>query len=206
MGIYAIATVENSRDISLDEFLSEMKKDEWGKLYCQDFSDPKYPPWGEFEWEGKRYFTARDTPKYWRLIEQECDFEPDDADPDGLDSGRYYYYDNPDFDYKLQVSFLKAMAAAERLAGGPVYFADDAVLSHEPPPPEDPDPDEHFGIPYKLDGVITNWREIANTNVSVEELVSCPHKGEIKNWRKIAYTNASVVKLRNESREGHSPE
>lgn len=112
-----------------------MKKDEWGRLYCHSLSiDPEDTPWSEFEWEGKRYFSLiYGSPGYFRIFTREYDFESKS------------YCDNPNFDYVIQLSFLKAMLTAEKLAGGPVYIGHDVLYSTMPS--EHPEDDKFLYIP-----------------------------------------------------------
>jgi len=160
MGVNAVLMVENRRNITLEEFICGMQKDEWGKRYCKSFAEDE-SGWVEFEWEGRHYFSMQYcNPRYFRLLAKEYDFE----------SGKFYEYDNPDFDYAIQVSFLKAVRIAEELAGGPVYFGNDVVSGYQPP--EKPEHDEFFHIPFELENIIENWREIADTKINPDELFS----------------------------------
>lgn len=158
MGVDVVVMVENSRNIFLADFLDSMKKDEWGKRYCHSLSiDPEDTPWAEFEWEGKRYFSLiYGSPRYFRIFTKEYDLESES------------YCDNPKFDYMTQLSFLKAMLTAEKLAGGPVYLGNDVIYSTLPS--EHPEDDKFFYIPSEMDIMIENWREIANRDIMVDEL------------------------------------
>lgn len=158
MGVDAVLMVENSRNISHEDFISGMESDEWGKLYCQSFGEDE-PGWIEFEWEGTRYFSmVYSNPRYWRIVPREYDFESE------------AFYANPDMDDAVQISFLKAARIAEELAGGPVFFGNDVVSGCEPP--EKPEHNRFFHIPCELDDMIENWREIAGTAITPEELFS----------------------------------
>ncbi len=163
MGVDVIAMVENSRQISLEDFLTGMTTDEWGKIYSS-VSYTGEASWIEFEWESKIYFSLRfNAPRYHSLFEKQYDF----------DDGKYYK--NPDFSYFVQVSFLKAMRMAERLAGGPVYLGNDVIWHIRPP--EDSE-ERSFTIPFELDSMIDNWREIADIEITADELFGSEDESE----------------------------
>ena len=154
MGVDAVAMVENSRNLSLSEFIHAMEEDEWGKLSISTFSvetaEPDYTSWIDFEWEGNKYFSLRSgAPRYRRLIPVEYDFESEK------------YSGNPDYDPDIQIPFLKIMRAAEKIAGGPVHLGNDVVWGQEPA--EEIDEDDLFFLPPRIDDMIDNWKEIADT-------------------------------------------
>jgi len=150
MGVDAVLIVENSRKISLDNFLKKMSMDDWGKRSIFNFSkeSPDFSSWIEFEWAGKCYFSlVSDLPRYKFLIRKSYDFKSKTS------------YDNPDFDSKIQISFLRIAVAAEKIAGGPVHLGNDVINSAELP--DDIDECERFTIPTEIDCVIPDWRMIA---------------------------------------------
>ncbi|OQY58314.1 MAG: hypothetical protein B6245_12515 [Desulfobacteraceae bacterium 4572_88] len=150
MGVDAVAIVENTRNISLEEFLGHMGEDERERTRDLDdcYNEPK--AWTEFEWEGRCYFSMTWVPRYFRLFEKMYDFESDE------------YHENPYFNRVIQVSFLRRILFAEKFAGGPVFLGNDAVCGGEPP--EDPEHDNYFFIPSKLDDMIDDWRGIAESD------------------------------------------
>jgi len=147
MGVDAVLIVENSRWVSLEQFLNE-----WEKKYLLIFPESfDVTSWIEFEWEGKWFFSLiSGTPRYKFLISHHYDFESKT------------YFDNPDFDPVVLISFLKIALAAEKIAGGPVYLGNDVINLSEPP--DDPETDDFFSIPLEIDMLIHNWREIAILN------------------------------------------
>ncbi|MEA3357817.1 MAG: hypothetical protein U9R17_00150 [Thermodesulfobacteriota bacterium] len=149
MGVDVIVMVENTREISLEDFFESMDKDKWGKRWGYHSFSYNLKLWTEFEWEGKRYFFLTCGPRYSRLVAR-------------YDFGLGEYYDNPDFDSEIQVPFLRAMLAAERIAGGPVFLGNDAVWVRDPS--ENPKENRYFSIPPELGVIIKNWREIAESD------------------------------------------
>jgi hypothetical protein len=149
MGVDAVLMVENSLRISLEKFLEKMPMDDWGKRSIFNFPEsPDFSSWIEFEWKGKCYFSlVSGVPRYKFLIRKCYDFKSKIA------------YDNPDFDSKIQIPFLKIALSAEKIAGGPVHLGNDVIYSKESP--EDIDADDFFTIPMELDSVIPEWRKIA---------------------------------------------
>lgn len=149
MGVDAVLIVENSRGISLEKFLFDIERDNWSKCTIDAASNsPDCPSWIEFEWEGIRYFSlASGTARYKFLMPRQHDFNSNTT------------YENPDFDREILISFLKIALAAERIAGGPVYLGNDAI--HQIEPPEDIEEDGFFSIPFEIDSLIPEWRQIA---------------------------------------------
>lgn len=144
MSVDAILIVENSRQISLEQFQREIKTDDWSK--SSELLD--YFSWIEFKWDGIAYFSlASGAPCFKFLMPESCDSKSQIA------------YDNPDFDPDAQTSFLKIALAAEKIAGGPVYFGNDVVNQREPS--EDIEENDFFSIPLEIDSLIPEWRQIA---------------------------------------------
>lgn len=144
MGVDAVVIVENSRDVSLDEFIRALSEDEWGSRTVYLWEEE--PGWTEFEWEGKRYFSWVYAPRAWHL------------DLYGLnDETTTEVERGPDSENPVQVTFLKAMLAVERAAGGPIYVGNDLINFDTP---EDAAAfQEEFFLPAALDWLIPRWRE-----------------------------------------------
>ena len=146
MGVNAVVIVENSRNVSLEDFISGLRQDLWGQRAVD-----RYNGWEEFNWEGKNYFSWLSGPRVGQIeLYDEGDSAP--------------FEDNP-----VQLTFLKVMLVVERLAGGPVYVGNDAVNRHLPE--EVYTDDEAFFLPAMLDGLIPKWREVANMQVEKPRLV-----------------------------------
>ena len=155
MGVDVIVMVENTREISLEDFCESMDNCEWGKRWGYHSFSYNFKLWIGFEWEGKRYFFLTCGPRYSRLVAM-------------YDFGLGEYYDNPDFDSEIQVPFLRAMLAAERIAGGPVFLGNDAVWVLDPS--ENPGENRYFFIPPKLGVIIKDWREIAESDAEKSKI------------------------------------
>lgn len=149
MGVDAIITIENSTLITLDEFVSGMAADPWGKRYALTYSG-EYA-WVSFEWDYKTYFhLAYDKPRYAWLFEEEWHFERGCG---------YKKYPNTRYIYELHVAFCKAMRWAEKLAGGPVLFGNDVI--------HDQTPEGLLEIGYTME----NWRTLADLDITPEALL-----------------------------------
>ena len=156
MGVDAVAMVENANDISLDDFIRQMKQNRWGVMSCEGAPlAPDDTPWIEFEWEGGKYFSLACTPRYRRLLALEYDFERDE------------FQENPDFDPEVQLRFLRIMRAAEKIAGGPAYLGVDTV--NDKAPPEIVEDRKFFMLPSLMDHMIEDWRAIADAGTAEEK-------------------------------------
>lgn len=144
MGVNFVVFVENRRHVSIQEFKEGLMKDPViGPYAWNEFPDDslyKWPPWEEFEWENKRYFT-------WYLAPRLSNFNLYEFDPKHAEPNAF------------MITFLKTMLLVEQVAGGPVHISNDVVqLRH---PDEADDSGLAFCMPGELDPWIENWREIA---------------------------------------------
>ncbi len=152
MGINAVVIVENSRPVSFEEFNAGLRADKWGNRALDSADNEKeFKSWTEFQWDGKRYFSWVFAPRYPHLHFE--DVEGDDPDPG----------------YPAQITFLKIMLTAEKIAGGPVYVGNDVVCKATPFdfPGEEPG----FYVPSSLDWLIPNWRKVEDVEIDKPYLV-----------------------------------
>ena len=153
MGVDLIVTIENSKEISLGEFIKKMSEDKWGRETLCDEEiktgkpDELIPSWEEFEWKGNKYFTWIGSPRakfvLWEIYEHELDD-----------------WERKEFRY-TRVATFKAIKYAEEIAGGPVFAGLDVIT---PIVPTDCKPGE-FYLPGQLDAICPNWREIAEEEI-----------------------------------------
>lgn len=61
----------------------------------------------------------------------------------------------PNPDNAMQITFLRIMAAVERIAGGPIFVGNDAIDLRYP----DPQDRDAFFLPLSLDHQMPDWRE-----------------------------------------------
>ncbi len=90
------------------------------------------------------------------------------------------YFDDPEPDFlavrlkkrtrTIQIPLFKALRVAESLAGGPVYIGNDVMSRFRPPDPFDEDDDDPFHLPFELDMLFDDWREIAAQEITPEAL------------------------------------
>lgn len=147
MGVNAVVVVENSRHRTPDEFKESILQDrDLGPLVWNALNSITEPPWEEFEWQGKKYFSWTVTPRvaYLNLYREE-----DEAPT------------------PVQITFFRCMLLVERAAGGPIYVGNDVVNYRTP----SDFPEEGFWLPPRLDSLWSNWREIAQLDVRKLSLI-----------------------------------
>lgn len=151
MGVNVVATVENSRDLSLHGFVEEFESDRWGKfIRFGDWSLSQ--SWDMFAWQSKTYFVWKQSPRISYL--GISDFWDDEIERGCIQTNR-----------PIHLTFLKVMLAVERIAGGPVYVGDDVAYVYTPGRLEDSE--YIYMLPPKLDIVIPTWRDIET--IEIEE-------------------------------------
>lgn len=147
MGVNAVVIVENSQNITLDDFKGRILQDhDLGELVWNALPNATYPPWEEFEWQGKQYFSWIFTPRVSYL--------------------NLYHEDN-DAPTDVQITFFRCMLLVERAGGGPIYVGNDVIDHHTP----SDFPEEEFWLPPALNSLWPNWREIARLDVQEISLI-----------------------------------
>jgi len=150
MGVEAVVIVENPSAISLDRLGQLLEAEGWGR-YAVTRLDGRLL-WETFDWEGRRYFSWQSGPRFRYLGFSGEDGEGSAARPDA-----------PDPNNSVQLTFLKAMSALERIAGGPVYLGVDTVNARTPAMAQAFN--EPFHLPPKLDDWMGNWRAAEQLDV-----------------------------------------
>jgi len=172
MGVNAIVIIENSKRITRRAFVAGMQQDPWGRhLICQWQRHPDTDSWGSFKWQGRRYFTLHCAPRYrWLgLAGFDANGQPRPWQDSPVEAVSYeppQPHIDPDNPYHL--TFLKAMLAAERLAGGPVMVSNDVVCASSPGKVSHR---EGFSLPTDLDWQLNSWREVEAYAVAKPGLV-----------------------------------
>jgi hypothetical protein len=149
-GVNVVVMVENSHNLSLQNFVERMCSDEWGIRAIDERAEYAEDNWATFRWEGKECFAWLDTPRE-RHIDLYGGFDPE----------------NP-----VQMTFFKILCSVEAIAGGPLYVGNDVVHSRLPPLEDDSEEAaESFWRPSELDYLIPNWREAKDVAVENPHLV-----------------------------------
>jgi hypothetical protein len=166
MGVNAIVIIENSKRITRRAFVAGMEEDAWGRYLVPHWRNfPAMRSWGSFKWQGRRYFTLHSKPRYrWLgLAGFNANGEPGplpdtraytSADKESPADNQKHSDIDPENPHHL--TFLKAMLAAERLAGGPIMVDNDVVGASSP---GETYPKESFYLPIDLDWQLAGWRD-----------------------------------------------
>ena len=151
MGHYVVVVAENSKGLSLHEFVEELGQDPMGQYIQYGEEDALLKKWDMFPWQGKTYFALISGPR--------VDYV-----------GVYDFSDAPWVIARLKkygiepaiprITFCKLMLAVEKVAGGPIYTGED--MGHFNTTREAAECEKPYELPSKLDAFVPDWREKAD--------------------------------------------